>query len=98
LRAEGRYRVFADLERRCGRFQRAYDHGIGAEVTVWSSNEYLGRTRTNDTVLSRGHRLQPAWIKSEGTPGQAAPIGPDLIGSSCAGPSRGGTADCVSAN
>src|ERR1700738_1304674 len=42
LRAEGRYRVFADLERRCGRFPRAYDHRIGAEVTVWGSNEYLG--------------------------------------------------------
>src|ERR1700722_2138960 len=35
LHAEGRYRVFADLERRCGRFPRAFDHRIGAEVTVW---------------------------------------------------------------
>src|SRR6266436_6697968 len=42
LHAEGRYRTFADLERRCGRFPRSFDHRIGAEVTVWCSNDYLG--------------------------------------------------------
>jgi 5-aminolevulinate synthase len=42
LHAEGRYRYFANLERRRGFFPRAYDHRVHGEVTVWCSNDYLG--------------------------------------------------------
>jgi len=42
IRAEGRYRTFADLKRRVGAYPRAYDHSLQSEVTVWCSNDYLG--------------------------------------------------------
>ncbi|MEM8537954.1 MAG: 5-aminolevulinate synthase [Pseudomonadota bacterium] len=44
LREEGNYRIFAELERRCGAFPKAKSHDDDApdEVTVWCSNDYLG--------------------------------------------------------
>jgi len=44
LRHEGNYRIFAELERRCGAFPQARSHDAETpdEVTVWCSNDYLG--------------------------------------------------------
>jgi 5-aminolevulinate synthase len=44
LKEEGNYRIFAELERKCGAFPKAKSHDDDCpdEVTVWCSNDYLG--------------------------------------------------------
>ena len=69
VRNEGRYRVFADLKRRCGAFPEAQhlNSDIPREITVWCSNDYLGMGQHPAVLAAMHEAIDAVGAGSGGT-------------------------------
>jgi 5-aminolevulinate synthase len=70
IRTEGRYRVFANLARECGRFPKARYFDAEDQpkaVTIWCSNDYLGMGQLPVVVESATEALKGFGTGAGGT-------------------------------
>ena len=70
IRAEGRYRVFADLKRQRGAFPEANlltIEGHARPITVWCSNDYLGMGQHPAVLAAMHEAIDTVGAGSGGT-------------------------------
>lgn len=67
LHHEGRYRVFADLERVAQSNIYAFDHRTSRRVTIWCSNDYLSMGVHDDVIAAARGALEQYGAGAGGT-------------------------------
>ena len=68
LKAEGNYRIYANLQRQRGEQTRAVNHqNEPREVTVWCSNDYLGMAHHPDVVGAMVNAVEACGTGAGGT-------------------------------